>query len=269
MEDIHAGLLAAHRLIIPSVGRGKVKVGAVWLPVSWGEKTVSFWPSIPRSSPWLKMPGYPMAPGRICASQEIDPMSSIFSSFPTSASTIPTSPDLRALDLSCPQQSGEPAPRETMTVDHKHPGHGLRQLLPWQVPLPICSKLAKAKQAQWGRGLHTHRELHRCSKVAPSPGEEEGDWAISPTLRLILEEEGGQHEHLGSSILCLPQYRGRSWTGLAMTVHGNPRAAAKLSTHAAPLLLLPSLPFSSSLPPPPAQAACPLVQEVRLGQIWL
>lgn len=36
LEDIHAGLLAARGLAVPLAGLGKVKVGAVWLPVCVG-----------------------------------------------------------------------------------------------------------------------------------------------------------------------------------------------------------------------------------------
>lgn len=41
---------------------------------------------------------------------------------------------------------------QTTTVGYMHPGHGLGQLLPWQTPLPTCSKPAKVKQAQWLKG---------------------------------------------------------------------------------------------------------------------
>lgn len=93
--------------------------------------------------------------------------------------------------------------------------------------------------------------------MVPSPGEEDGDWAISLALLLILEEEEGQREHPGSPILCPAQYQwGLKWTELAMMVQGDPRAAAK-SSHPR---------WATNVPPslPPLPLYHPLLEQPAL-----
>lgn len=86
---------------------------------------------------------------------------------------------------------------------------------------------------------------------------EEEDWAISPTLPLILEKEGGLFEHRG--IVPHPAFlssRRAKWMRLSMMVQGDPSAALSPPTRAvhppAPCAsLFPALiPVSSSLPSP-------------------
>lgn len=158
----------------------------------------------PLSSPWLRMPGYPMTAGSVGMSQELEHMALAFCTFPilppqsTPARGLPLRP-CRMLQIHglCGHNPLENWPEDTpwlwvtcaqaTTQGSGYPGRPLFQLVPNQ---PEPTKPSEAE-------LCTHSELHRCSKVVPSPAEEEGDWAISPTPLLILEEGGGRHERRG------------------------------------------------------------------------